>query len=62
MIKEYCDICGEEITKDNANAFERCSGKICTGIQKKDKYLEIQTSIKGGEICKYCLYSIFRPD
>jgi len=69
MIKRFCDICGNEITRDNSIVSEIPGGRLGSSIKKNGAELkvEILTSVDGtankGDVCRHCvLDALYRLD
>lgn len=61
MIKRFCDICGNEITRGNSIVSETPGGRLGAKIKKNGAELKVEmlTSVDGtankGDVCKYCV-------
>jgi hypothetical protein len=69
MIKRFCDICGNEITKDSSIVSSAPGERLGATIKKNGAELkvEILTSVDGtankGDVCKHCvLDALYRLD
>ena len=65
MIKYYCDICGDEITKDNEKPIE-FTGKALSkhGLPKRELKVTLTEIDPCGDqeacVCKYCMLDAIR--
>lgn len=61
MIKRFCDVCGEELTKSNTPSSGTEKNRVGCVVQGKTGRLtvEVHHAIDcmwdGGDVCKYCI-------